>query len=217
MKLNKGNKAIANQINDGKDLLLFEILRKGQIRFVGPFNCAEYSTEKGRDTKGDIRDAIVFHLVPAEDEAPELIETTGGAKPLNELRKSAYASAGPSQKKHGGNVRRSYHVRSEEVRIYVLARADGNCESCLNPAPFKKSDDEPYLEPHHIRRLTDGGPDNPAFMGAICPNCHREIHHGVQGKTKNSKLQELVTAKEMQLEATIGVATTANAILPAST
>jgi hypothetical protein len=34
------------------------------------------------------------------------------------------------------------------------------------------------LEPHHIRRLGDGGPDDPRFMGAVCPNCHREIHHG---------------------------------------
>ena len=40
--LTKGNKAIANHAADGKDLLLFEMLGKGQVQFCGTFNCAGY-------------------------------------------------------------------------------------------------------------------------------------------------------------------------------
>jgi hypothetical protein len=40
----------------------------------------------------------------------------------------------------------------------------------------------PNLEPHHIRRLADGGPDHPRWVAALCPTCHRRVHHGVDGK-----------------------------------
>jgi 5-methylcytosine-specific restriction protein A len=52
------------------------------------------------------------------------------------------------------------------------------------------------LEPHHTTRLADGGPDDPAFVGAICPNCHREIHHGKAGKDLNQKLAATVADLE---------------------
>jgi 5-methylcytosine-specific restriction protein A len=54
----------------------------------------------------------------------------------------------------------------------------------------------PYLEPHHIRRLTDQGPDDPRHMAALCPNCHREVHYGKNGEVLNQHLQECVFARE---------------------
>jgi HNH endonuclease len=67
---------------------------------------------------------------------------------------------------------------------------------CNNPAPFKTVAGTAYLEPHHIRRLTDGGPDDRRFVGAVCPNCHREIHHGQNGSKLNESLQAAVLKKE---------------------
>jgi 5-methylcytosine-specific restriction protein A len=58
----------------------------------------------------------------------------------------------------------------------------------------------PYLEPHHIRRISDGGPDDPRFMGAVCPNCHREIHFGLRGDEKNAALLANVQLKELGSE-----------------
>jgi 5-methylcytosine-specific restriction protein A len=89
-----------------------------------------------------------------------------------------------------------YHRRSAAVRMYVLARADGTCESCNSPAPFCREDGTAYLEPHHTRRLSDGGPDHPRWVGAVCPNCHREIHHGAEGKEKNTRLQQDLAVPE---------------------
>jgi 5-methylcytosine-specific restriction enzyme A len=93
-------------------------------------------------------------------------------------------------------AKRNVYERSREIRAYVLARANGHCEACSRPAPFVTISGTPYLEPHHIRRLGDGGPDDPRFMGAVCPNCHREIHHGANGPSINERLQIAVSIKE---------------------
>jgi 5-methylcytosine-specific restriction enzyme A len=45
MTLTAGNKAIAEHARAGKDLLLFETMGKGQVRFRGAFNCAGYTFE----------------------------------------------------------------------------------------------------------------------------------------------------------------------------
>lgn len=75
------------------------------------------------------------------------------------------------------------------MRRYVMARANGACEACGDPAPFSRPDGTPYLEPHHTRRLSDGGPDHPRWVSAVCPNCHREVYHGTEGEEKNRTLQ----------------------------
>jgi 5-methylcytosine-specific restriction protein A len=201
MTLTKGNKAIANHAADGKDLLLFEMLGGGQVRFRGPFNCAGYSFEDGKDQGGTIRKAIVFHLVPVADEGTELEPRPPPVGlSLEELRERAMAAAGPAREGKPGGSNRTYRLRNEAVRQYVLARANGVCESCGNPAPFSTAAGAAYLEPHHIRRLTDGGPDDPRMMGAVCPNCHREIHHGTSGQKRNSDLQARITAKENMMK-----------------
>ncbi len=198
MALTKGNKAIANHAANGKDLLLFDMLGSGEVRFRGPFNCAGYMIEDGRDQHGNIRKVTVFNLVPIGDEGAEIEPPPPPPRELtlDELRRRAMTAAGPARESKRDTSRQTYRLRSEAIRQYVLARANAVCESCDRPAPFRTASGTPYLEPHHIRRLTDGGPDDPRFMGAICPNCHREIHHGQDGKKRNAELQTRVTAKE---------------------
>lgn len=53
----------------------------------------------------------------------------------------------------------------------------------------------PYLELHHIKRLADDGLDHPDWVAAICPNCHRRIHSGMDGPEWNARLAEQVRAK----------------------
>jgi 5-methylcytosine-specific restriction protein A len=73
---------------------------------------------------------------------------------------------------------RNVHQRSAAIRRYVLARANKKCELCEAEAPFRTAKGEPYLEPHHIRRLSDGVPDDPRYMAALCLNCHRNVDFG---------------------------------------
>jgi 5-methylcytosine-specific restriction protein A len=107
-------------------------------------------------------------------------------KTLEELRVLARAAAGIFPVAVSGI--RNIYQRSQDVRNYVLARSAGKCEGCKAPAPFIRKDGTAYLEPHHIRRLSDGGPDDPAFVVALCPNCHRRVHAGADGERYNSKL-----------------------------
>lgn len=72
-------------------------------------------------------------------------------------------------------------MRNPDVVAEVLARAAGSCEQCKRPAPFKRrSDRSPYLEVHHRVQLAHGGEDTIENALALCPNCHRELHFGLE-------------------------------------
>jgi 5-methylcytosine-specific restriction enzyme A len=116
---------------------------------------------------------------------------------LHELPHKAYDAAANAAASTGGRMSKQlWHVRSEWVRQYVLARANGTCEACDALAPFKRRDGTPYLEPHHTTRLADEGLDHPATVGAICPTCHRRIHSGEDGAAWNERLLKRIAEKE---------------------
>jgi 5-methylcytosine-specific restriction enzyme A len=70
--------------------------------------------------------------------------------------------------------------RNPDVVAEVLSRAKGICEKCEKPAPFKRRNDgTPYLEVHHKQQLSNNGLDEVVNAIALCPNCHRFLHHGV--------------------------------------
>jgi 5-methylcytosine-specific restriction protein A len=115
---------------------------------------------------------------------------------LGQLREKALQAAMPAPLASAKSARRIYYERSAAVRAYVLARADGTCEGCAQAAPFLRIDKTPYLEPHHTRRLADGGPDDPRWVAGLCPNCHRRIHHGMDGAELNARVQERLAELE---------------------
>ena len=88
------------------------------------------------------------------------------------------------------------YERSRIVRAYVLARAKGLCEYERRPAPFVREDGEPYLEPHHIERLSDGGPDDPRSIIVLCPNCHRRAHSGANKAAFKAELIDMMGTLE---------------------
>jgi 5-methylcytosine-specific restriction protein A len=198
MQFTGGNRAIRNHVEDGKDLLLFESLGKGEgYRYVGPFSCASWEHGAGQDVDNAKRSTIVFHLVRCEEmavPAPAESATTTTAN-LAKLRLLAMAAAKPIAGTRQG-AGRSYRERSDAVRKYVLARACGKCECCGNEAPFVRANGEPYLEPHHIHRLADDGPDAPQYVAAICPTCHRRIHYGSDGASINIGLAKQIVEME---------------------
>ncbi|MGX5218677.1 HNH endonuclease [Pseudomonas segetis] len=196
MQFKAGNKAIRDHRKNRKDLLLFKDLGKGKgVRYEGLFGCEDHHIATLPDKKGNDRDAIIFHLMPVSTGAGVAAQTLSlpimAAKVgIAELRAAAYlAAAQPQASNSTAEAKRSWYKRSEDVKLYVLARSKGECEACNQPAPFNKKDGTPYLEPHHTMRLADEGPDHPEWVGAICPNCHRQIHSGQDGESLNLKLQ----------------------------
>lgn len=67
--------------------------------------------------------------------------------------------------------------RSPAVRAAALSRAAGRCEYCGMPG-FVTSLGTVFLETHHIVPLSEGGVDAVSNVAAVCPNHHREAHHG---------------------------------------
>lgn len=200
MQMKGGNKAIRDHALNGKDLLVFEILGKGRpVRFINTFSCGGWELEDQRDRTGALRKAIVFTLIPIESIASqsqmEAFDDQLGQSDLTVLRAKAYAAAPAGALPSKAAITASFE-RSSDVRRYVLARADGKCEGCDAAAPFLTSKGTPYLEAHHIRRLTDGGPDHPAHVAGICPNCHRRAHFGSDRSQFNESLAAVVQAKE---------------------
>src|SRR6478736_710067 len=200
MRFDGGNRALRDHAADGKALHLFERKKKKgpNVEYRGEFACGSYERTTAPDRNAQQRSAIVFHLVPISNVDTETTRNGGeqlSGRSLNELRRLALsaASAPEAGAKEGT---RTYYARAACVRDYVLARSGGQCELCHQEAPFERLDGTPYLEPHHTRRLSDGGPDHPRWVAAICPNCHRRIHYGRDGHALNDKLQGLLGQRE---------------------
>ena len=62
------------------------------------------------------------------------------------------------------------------IKAWVLQHAQGTCELCRQPGPFRSKHGEWFLETHHVVPLADGGSDTIGNTVALCPNCHRKCH-----------------------------------------
>ncbi|MBU1746991.1 MAG: HNH endonuclease [Chloroflexi bacterium] len=194
----RGNRAVRDHAADGKDLYLFEYVQPGQVRYMGQMVCTGFQYRQAPDREGNERRVITFELASISAfDTTEPVETTEQelwATPLSDLRQRALATSvvarGPSERKQ-----QSYY-RSSAIRTYVMRRADGHCEGCGQEAPFRTSAGRPYLEPHHLRRLSDGGPDHPNWIAALCPNCHSRAHHSADRIAFNEQLIRIVREKE---------------------
>ncbi|MBS1084447.1 HNH endonuclease [Gluconobacter kondonii] len=200
MRMISGNRAIRDHVQNGKDLLLFQQTQKGGlVRFEGLYVCGGWEIEQQPDMDGQPRQAIVFTLVPQNGlsiEAEDLATEAPADLPLAELRERALQAAFASNEASPRVALMNVRARSKAVRDYVLARARGSCENCRSAAPFLTATRQPYLETHHIHKLSDGGPDHPASVAALCPNCHREAHFGVGQVLLNDQLLEHVQILE---------------------
>lgn len=189
MRFQRGNRAIREHVSSGREIHLFEDVQRGQLRYLGEMTCCGYEFIKDvRDALGAKRRAIAFHLIPVDavqrtlDLQDESQDSLLGAS-LADLRRVALDR--PTETSAPQEARRRVWQRSRALRVYVLARARGQCESCRRDAPFKGGDGHPYLEAHHTRRISDGGPDDPRWVTALLselpsPSALRARRGGVQ-------------------------------------
>lgn len=220
MTMASGNAAIRDHVEDGRSLHLFEIVSdkdlekaapgaegRGYVRYIGEMQCAGVIEGIGPDRTGNPRTIFQFQLVRVhaleEAEEVQLIAPTkmlsaAGVVNLNELRNKAIQAV-KSEKKASRDAKRTLYERAKHVVDYALARAKGICEACGSAAPFVRPSGEPYLEVHHIDRLSDGGLDVPHRVASICPTCHRRIHCGQEGAAFNDELR----LKIEEIEATL--------------
>ena len=216
MRMTKGNLAIRDHQKNKKEILLFESVSSGYVRFVGFCNYISDHTEERPDKNGELRDAIVFYLDIISNgdaninqkvthnivEAPkasyitkQIIKPSKGMS-LQQLRDIALSET-PTQAITKEKIQ-SIKYRSDAIRLYAKKRADGKCEGCNELAPFETKSG-PYLEVHHLIRLADGGPDKPENVIALCPTCHRRAHYSINHLEFNDELIIKVSRTEANI------------------
>ena len=193
MEFVRGNRAIRDHQEDDKELHLFETADDGIVAYLGQYSCEDWFQEELPDTSGESRSAIRFKLVPIGGRFIEIESPDTESESLEELYKKAKASTvGDSGTR---TTTTTSYTRSELVKKFARRIADGVCQGCGENAPFIDKEGEPFLEAHHVYRRSDGGLDNPSNVIAICPNCHRRVHHGKDGEAFNELLIEKVESR----------------------
>jgi 5-methylcytosine-specific restriction enzyme A len=90
----------------------------------------------------------------------------------------------------------SVHLGDPYVAELAKRRAQGHCQLCGEPAPFRAKGGRPFLEVHHIHWLSRGGTDTPENTAAVCPNCHRRLHVLDQESDRERLRQALLGQRE---------------------
>lgn len=202
--LSSQNKTLAQSPKTGIEVHLFEVFTPTAYTYVGPVKLAgEIYQENQLDDNGDMRLAYIFPLKPlGEHTAPEPDpkslyqleserEKTFIKKSLEELKALANSSSGKTKKR---KAQGEQIVRNSAVTAYAKKAAEGVCDLCRQPAPFKKNG-IPYLECHHVQPLAQGGPDKIENAVALCPNCHRKMH-ALNRKNDITQLQQRILLRD---------------------
>ena len=179
------NKTLAQSNINGVDVHFFEVFTdrvytyQGQVVLTGePFQ------ETQDDEDGNSRKVWIFPLKRKDGTTPVVPKTSIDKTFERKVKKASSLSldelktrASKSPSKPGSRVTTTTtYQRDPNVVNYTLKRANGVCELCEQPAPFKKKNGEPYLEVHHVVQLANGGDDTIDNAAALCPNCHRKMH-----------------------------------------
>jgi len=166
-----GKFAIASRTND-------ETNQKQSVKTENePKSMESFSTES--DTASENKPDI-----------PKSKDDIDDVRALKRKRSKAEEAADESPEREVSGELGSRYTRSSAIKDYAKTRANGVCEYCEKPAPFKTDDGEPYLEAHHVDELGEGGEDHPDKVVALCPSCHKEIHYGQQGDKMNQSLRQ---------------------------
>lgn len=190
----RGNKAVRDHSENGKDLYLFTESpprTDRSVTYEGPMVCVGFKLASAPDIDGNPREAIVFRLAPLAAVASGSAAPEVSAEIPSDDLAALYALALERATAGGSGevqLRKAYR-RAAAVKKLARARAGGFCEGCHQPAPFALPSGEPFLEVHHLTRLSDEGPDHPDHVVAICPNCHRRAHLAIDAGEFNDLLR----------------------------
>ncbi|MFW6026910.1 MAG: HNH endonuclease [Candidatus Woesearchaeota archaeon] len=198
-KLNSGqNKTLANSNDNDVKVYLFEKFNPNEYTYVDQVELSDDPyQEKQYDEDNNLRNVWVFPLKLKKHDSPPEISEENFKKNQKEKQKEVKNVSNDKLRKladHTNNnpTKRNVSTKRYERNPYIteLAKryADGICQLCEQPAPFKVTG-EPYLETHHIKPLSEGGKDSLENTIALCPNCHAKMDK-LNLKTEREKLKE---------------------------
>jgi 5-methylcytosine-specific restriction enzyme A len=206
------NKTLYESSSNGVQVFLFEVFEEGKYQYQGSARLSDKPyQEEQPDIEGNIRNVWIFPLKLIDESRPSLIservfkerqvrrEKKASKLSIDELRKKSEKAP----KKSGvRDIVSKQYERNQFVAAYAKKRANGVCQLCSNPAPFKDNTGEPFLEVHHIDWLSNEGEDSIENTVALCPNCHRKMHVVNEEKDKlllKEVAREVGTKSEVNL------------------
>ena len=179
------NKTLARSNENNVDVHFFEVFTEKVYPYQGQVVLSDKPfQEQQDDDEGNNRNVWIFPLKRKDGSTPVIPKVSLDKtferkvkKASNLTLKELKYKASKSQSKPGSRVATTTtYQRDANVVNYTLKRANGICELCEQPAPFKKKNGDPYLEVHHVEQLSNGGDDTIENAIALCPNCHRKMH-----------------------------------------
>ncbi len=190
------NRTLAESNSNGISVHLFEVFVDKEYIYQGPVTLVGDPYQKIQpDANKQDRLVWIFPVKLSDSNiaiSVETIERTSQKKQRKYKKKSieqlmAYAHATAQTEVSYRNTKTKYFIRSDAISQLAKRLANGVCQLCEQPAPFKDQNGEPYLETHHIEWLAHGGPDTVENTVALCPNCHKKMHV-VNAETDRKKL-----------------------------
>lgn len=151
----------------------------GDMLTIGRIGNQPFFSKEKRDASEPLADELGRQLAKSVD-------------PAKVLSKAKQRSGPPPKRIRTIND----FVRDPYIVAATLMRAKDNCEMprCSSQL-FDRQDGRPYLEVHHVVPLSEGGDDTLENAAALCPSCHRELHHGKLRLQKRAILKSETSRK----------------------
>jgi 5-methylcytosine-specific restriction protein A len=181
------NKTIAESGTNGIHMHFFEVFKAGEYIYMGRVILAKRPYEaRQKDENNNERTVWIFPLrLLDENDSNAFIDNSVIDELYAEQRRTAdrlseerlkMLAEGYGSEASSRNVKTKTYVRNQYIAEYTRRRAMGICELCEDPAPFKDTRGNAYLESHHIQWLSRDGTDRIDNTAALCPNCHKRMH-----------------------------------------
>jgi len=199
------NKTLNESRETNIEVHLFEVFEEKKYFYQGKVRLKSNSYHESQtDENGETRKVWMFPLEILDNKPSridfKIIESVRLAKEKKVSKISSMAlkqmvESQPKSKPSKRTTSSVTFVRDEKIVKYALLRANGVCELCDKNAPFLKKDGSPFLEVHHIDFMKNNGNDLIDNVSALCPNCHRKMHHGIALENDIAKLKEKAKIK----------------------
>ena len=188
-------KASLFEIDDIKELFsLHDIILHGN-----------FEISKLNKIQDQIFSAALYHYItmlslqPEDDDFEEIIRPMAAYKdgsfdkiPSSEkdLKSLFKQSLEKPKNEENSFILQTKRDRAQAVKILTLGRADECCDLC-GKKTFLLPNGHYFLECHHLIYLANSGIDSIINTVALCPNCHRMMHLGLQ-KEKDDSFEGLL-------------------------
>lgn len=195
------NKTLAESSTNGIEVHLFEVEKAKEYIYQGRVVLSDKPYKEIQpDADGMDREVVVFPLkLVSSNPVPFTLEEFSNSQKVREKKAKKLSPEELRQKAMRSHsrvgerkVQSTQYERDPYVSQYTKHRANGVCDLCLESAPFRDKNSDPYLETHHVEWLSRGGKDVIQNTVALCPNCHRKMHVLDRDEDKQFLLKKLI-------------------------